>query len=126
MILSPIISAPQDTLDQIVLGNSTMFATLSNGQPLKIQRLRSGPFILTVPSNGQVPPSEILPTVPPGSYKSAASGFWVYLPAGAEAGHIYTPLGRNVPERRIHAGYNLQAHGGSLTVSQHRNTEAED
>jgi len=74
----------QDFLDQIVL-NSTMFATL-NGQNLEIQRLESGPFTLTVPSNGQDPPSEILPTVPPGSYKSAASGFWVYLPQGLEPG----------------------------------------
>ena len=71
-------------LDQVVL-NSTTFATL-NGQPLEIQRLESGPFTLTVPSNGQDPPSEIIPTVPPGSYKSAASGFWVYLPQGLEPG----------------------------------------
>jgi hypothetical protein len=55
-------------------------------------------------------------------------GKWVLgVPAaGAGAGHIYTPLGRKVPERRIQAGYNLQPHGGGLTVSQRRNTEAED
>jgi hypothetical protein len=62
---------------------SQMDATL-NGQPLKIQRLESGPFTLTVPSNGQDPPSDYLPTVPPGSYKTVASGLWVYLPQGLE------------------------------------------
>src|SRR5215203_169762 len=71
----------QDVIDQIVL-NSGMFATL-NGQPLEIQRLESGPFTLTVPGPER---SEILPTVPPGSYKSAASGYWVFLPQGLEPG----------------------------------------
>jgi hypothetical protein len=74
----------QDLLDQIVLNSTmSMFATL-DGDPLEIQRLESGPFTFTVPSNGQDPPSEIVPTVPAGSYKSAASGFWVYLPQGLE------------------------------------------
>jgi hypothetical protein len=68
-------------LDQIVL-NSTTFATL-NGQPLEIQRLESGPFTFTVPSPDG---SEIVPNAPPGSYKSWASGFWVYLPQGLEPG----------------------------------------
>jgi hypothetical protein len=58
-----------------------MIATL-DGQPLEIQRLESGPFTLTNPS----PRSEILPNAPPGSYKSWASGFWVYLPQGLETG----------------------------------------
>ena len=71
----------KDSLDKTVLANSTMFATL-NGQPLKIQRLESGPFTFTVPSSG----SDILPTVPPGSYDFAASGYWVYLPQGLEPG----------------------------------------
>ena len=85
----------QDVIDQIAFDQialNSMFATLNglNGQKdLEIQRLESGPFTLTVPSNGLEPPSEILPTVPPGSYKSAASGFWVYLPQGLEPG-IYT------------------------------------
>jgi hypothetical protein len=76
----------QDVIDQLVF-QSTTFATL-NGQnlDLEIQRLESGPFTLTVPSNGQDPPSDYVPTVPPGSYKSAASGLWVYLPQGLEPG----------------------------------------
>ena len=74
----------QDPIDQIAL-NSEMIATL-NEQPLEIQRLESGPFTFTVPSNGQDPPSEVVPTVPAGSYKSWASGFWVYLPQGLEPG----------------------------------------
>src|SRR5215218_7749210 len=55
-------------------------------------------------------------------------GKWVLgVPAaGAGAGHIYTPLGSNVRGRNSLPGYNLQPHGGGLTVSQHRNTEAED
>jgi hypothetical protein len=80
----PYTKCSKDFIDQITSNiNSTMFATL-DGQPLKIQRLESGPFTFTVPSNGQDPPSEFVPTVPPGSYKSAASGFWVYLPQGLE------------------------------------------
>jgi hypothetical protein len=72
----------ENALDQIVLNSTmSMFATL-DGDPLEIQRLESGPFTFTVPPDG----SEILPTVPPGSYKSAASGFWVYLPQGLEPG----------------------------------------
>jgi hypothetical protein len=70
----------QDPIDQIAL-NSTMIATL-DGQPLEIQRLESGPFTLTNPS----PRSTLLPNAPPGSYKSWASGFWVYLPQGLEPG----------------------------------------
>src|SRR5215216_7393146 len=55
-------------------------------------------------------------------------GKWVLgVPAaGAGAGHIYTPLGSNVRGRNSLPGYNLQPHGGGLTVSQRRNTEAED
>jgi hypothetical protein len=68
-------------IDTALVGDSTMFATL-NGQELKIQRLESGPFIFTVPPDG----SEIVPHAPPGSYKSAASGFWVFLPQGLEPG----------------------------------------
>jgi hypothetical protein len=81
----------KNSLDQIVL-NSTMFATL-NGEPLEIQRLESGPFTFTVPSPG----SEILPTVPPGSYKSAASGFWVYLPQGLDPGTYTLHWGGTFP-----------------------------
>jgi hypothetical protein len=73
----------QDPIDDIA-SNSTMIATL-NGEPLKIQRLESGLVTFTNPS----PRSEILPNAPPGSYKSWASGFWVYLPQGLEPG-IYT------------------------------------
>jgi hypothetical protein len=73
----------KDLLDQIVLNSTmSMFATL-DGEPLEIQRLESGPFTLTVPGPER---SDILPTVPPGSYKSWASGFWVYLPQGLEPG----------------------------------------
>ena len=79
-----------DILDQIVL-NSTTFATL-NGQPLEIQRLESGPFTFTVPS-----PSNLLPTVPPGSYDSAASGYWVYLPQGLEPGTYTLHWGGTFP-----------------------------
>jgi hypothetical protein len=72
----------KDLLDQIVLNSTmSMFATL-DGEPLEIQRLESGPFTFTVPSAG----SEIVPNAPPGSYKSWASGFWVYLPQGLEPG----------------------------------------
>jgi hypothetical protein len=72
----------KDLLDQIVLNSTmSMFATL-DGDPLEIQRLESGPFTFTVPSAG----SEIVPHAPPGSYKSWASGFWVYLPQGLEPG----------------------------------------
>jgi hypothetical protein len=70
----------QDPIDDIA-SNSTMIATL-NGEPLKIQRLESGLVTFTNPS----PRSEILPNAPPGSYKSWASGFWVYLPQGLEPG----------------------------------------
>jgi hypothetical protein len=70
----------QDPIDDIA-SNSTMIATL-NGQPLEIQRLESGLVTFTNPS----PRSEILPNAPPGSYKSWASGFWVYLPQGLEPG----------------------------------------
>src|SRR5919112_3044048 len=76
----------QDVIDYFVLHSTNVFATLNGEQPLEIQRLESGPFTLTVPSNGQDPPSDYLPTVPPGSYKSAASGLWVYLPQGLEPG----------------------------------------
>ena len=82
----------QDFLDQIVL-NSTTFATL-NGQPLEIQRLESGPFTFTVPSPDG---SEIVPNAPPGSYKSAASGFWVYLPQGLEPGTYTLHWGGTFP-----------------------------
>jgi hypothetical protein len=78
----PYTKCSKDLLDQTVLANSTMFATL-NGQPLKIQRLESGPFTFTVPSPDG---SEIVPNAPPGSYDAAASGFWVYLPQGLEPG----------------------------------------
>jgi hypothetical protein len=89
----PYSKCAQDPIDKIA-SNSTMIATLSglNGQKdltKQIQRLESGPFTFTVPSNGKNPPSEIVPTVPAGSYKSWASGFWVYLPQGLEPG-IYT------------------------------------
>jgi hypothetical protein len=80
----------QDALDQTVLANSTMFATL-NGQPLKIQRLESGPFTLTVSS-----PSNAFP-YPPDSYDSAASGFWVYLPQGLEPGTYTLHWGGTFP-----------------------------
>jgi hypothetical protein len=71
----------KDLLDQIVLNSTmSMFATL-DGEPLEIQRLESGPFTFTVPSPVG---SEIVPNAPPGSYKSWASGFWVYLPQGLE------------------------------------------
>jgi hypothetical protein len=76
----------QDLIDYFVLHSTNVFATLNGEQPLEIQRLESGPFTLTVPSNGQDPPSDYVPTVPPGSYKSAASGLWVYLPQGLEPG----------------------------------------
>jgi hypothetical protein len=68
----------QDPIDDIA-SNSTMIATL-DGEPLKIQRLESGLVTFTNPS----PRSELLPNAPPGSYKSWASGFWVYLPQGLE------------------------------------------
>ena len=68
----------QDPIDDIA-SQSTMSATL-DGQPLEIQRLESGLVTFTNPS----PRSEILPNAPPGSYKSWASGFWVYLPQGLE------------------------------------------
>ena len=74
----PYSKCAQAPIDDIA-SNSTMIATL-DGQPLEIQRLESGPFTLTNPS----PRSEILPNAPPGSYKSWASGFWVYLPQGLE------------------------------------------
>jgi hypothetical protein len=74
----PYSKCAQDPIDEIA-SNSKMIATL-DGQPLEIQRLESGPFTLTNPS----PRSEILPNAPPGSYKSWASGFWVYLPQGLE------------------------------------------
>ena len=76
----------QDLIDYFVLHSTNVFATLNGEQPLEIQRLESGPFTLTVPSNGQDPPSDYVPTVPPGSYKSAASGYWVFLPQGLEPG----------------------------------------
>jgi hypothetical protein len=57
----------QDLIDYFVLHSTNVFATLNAEQPLEIQRLESGPFPLTVPSNGQDPPSDYVPTVPPGS-----------------------------------------------------------
>ena len=72
----------QDVIDYFVLHSTNVFATLNGEQPLEIQRLESGPFTFTVPSAG----SEIVPHAPPGSYKSWASGFWVYLPQGLEPG----------------------------------------
>ena len=74
----PYSKCAQAPIDDIA-SNSTMIATL-DGQPLEIQRLESGPVTFTVPSAG----SEIAPNAPPGSYKSWASGFWVYLPQGLE------------------------------------------
>src|SRR5215218_7422791 len=55
-------------------------------------------------------------------------GKWVLgVPAaGAGAGHTYTPLGSNVRGRNSLPGYNLHPHGGGRTISQRRNTEAED
>jgi hypothetical protein len=79
-----------DILDQVVL-NSTTFATL-NGQPLEIQRLESGPSTFTVPS-----PSNVAPTVPPGSYDQWASGFWVYLSQGLEPGTYTLHWGGTFP-----------------------------
>jgi hypothetical protein len=86
----PYTKCSKDLLDLIVL-NSTTFATL-NGQNLEIQRLESGPFTFTVPS-----PSNIFPTIPPGSYDAAASGFWVYLPQGLEPGTYTLQWGGTFP-----------------------------
>jgi hypothetical protein len=86
----PYTKCSKDLLDLIVL-NSTTFATL-NGQNLEIQRLESGPFTFTIPS-----PSNIFPTIPPGSYDAAASGFWVYLPQGLEPGTYTLHWGGTFP-----------------------------
>jgi len=86
----PYTKCSQDFLDQILL-NGTTFATL-NGQSLEIQRLESGPFTWTFPS-----PSNIFPSVPPGSYDAAANGLWVCLPQGLEPGTYTLQFGGTFP-----------------------------
>ena len=86
----PYSKCAQAPIDDIA-SNSTMIATL-NGQPLEIQRLESGPFTLTIPS-----PSNVVPTAPPGSYDSWASGFWVYLSQGLEPGTYTLHWGGTFP-----------------------------
>ena len=87
---TPYTKCSQDFLDEVLV-DSTTFAKL-DGQNLEIQRLESGPFTWTFPSD-----SNLFASVPPGSYDAAASGLWVYLPQGLDPGTYTLKFGGTFP-----------------------------
>jgi hypothetical protein len=62
---------------------STFFATL-DGQPLTLQRIASGQFWWTIPDFPEDPDNFL--GIPPGTYRAAQDGLWVYLEEGLAPG----------------------------------------
>jgi hypothetical protein len=60
------------------LANGEPYATL-DGEDLKISRIATGPFTLTVPKRN-------IFKAPAGPYTAVSDGLWVYLPQGLEPG----------------------------------------
>ena len=67
------------------LANGETFATL-DGEDLKMKRIATGPFTLTVPKRN-------IFKAPAGGYTAVSDGLWVYLPQGLEPGEYTLQFG---------------------------------
>ena len=67
------------------LANGEPYATL-DGKNLKMRRIATGPFTLTVPENN-------IFGAPAGPYTAVSDGLWVYLPQGLEPGEYTVQFG---------------------------------
>ena len=67
------------------LANGKPYATL-DGEDLKMRRIATGPFTLTVPKPN-------IFKAPPGPYTAVSDGLWVYLPQGLEPGEYTLQFG---------------------------------
>jgi hypothetical protein len=67
------------------LANGKPYATL-DGEDLKMRRIATGPFTLTVPEDN-------IFGAPAGPYTAVSDGFWVYLPKGLEPGEYTVQFG---------------------------------
>jgi hypothetical protein len=67
------------------LAHGKPYATL-DGEDLKMKRIATGPFTLTVPDDN-------IFGAPAGPYTAVSDGYWVYLPKGLEPGEYTVQFG---------------------------------
>jgi hypothetical protein len=86
---TPYTRCATNIVDQALVGSST-YARL-DGDSLSIQRIASGPFQWTIPTNNN--PFGLQA----GTYPAASDGLWVYLPQGLPAGEYTLEFGGKYP-----------------------------